>query len=270
MRFRYQPGIIIGAAGGLLCAVLLLCFWLSHDSPEPDTVPADAIDFTIDGRTEEAPGESRAASGFGHVEGKVLFQGQERKWPPNGRELSDVIVYLKGSVIGTKDAAGNSKQAPQSPDAAEKKTTEQATAVLDQFDMTFVPHVVMMRKGGTLELRNSDSTLHNVNGHAKVNQSFNVALSPGGKTEVSLRRPEFFRVVCNFHSRMSAWVAVMPNSFFTRVSDDGRFTLKDVPAGNYSLAGWHEDIYPPYTPKAVSTKIRVEPGKTTVVTLDFP
>ena len=203
----------------------------------------------------------------GSIEGQVLFQGEHRKWPPRGGQMTDVVVYLKGNNPGR---APTNKVLPESIEVDAGADDKAGPAVLDQFDMTFVPHIVMMQQGGTLELRNSDSPLHNVNGIATVNQAFNVALPPGATTRVVLPRHEFIRVICNFHSRMTAWVAVMPNRFFTKTNEQSRFTLNNIPPGEYELAGWHENVYPPYSPHRVSMDVIVQSGQTTVLELDFP
>lgn len=206
------------------------------------------------------------AEGTGSIRGRITFRGQKRDRPPDGRLLSDVVVYLKGAELTTRSTI----EADDGQSRASKVDEERpAKALLDQVDMTFVPHVVLMQKGGTLELGNSDAALHNVNGLAVANKAFNVALSPGSTSEVVLDKPEFIRVVCNFHSRMNAWVAVLPNRYFTRVGDDGWFELTDVPAGTHVLAGWHEDVYPPYKSHRISVEVHVEPDQTAEVNLDF-
>lgn len=188
--------------------------------------------------------------------------------------MADVVVFLRGNT----GSSGRSLRTLPPKTATSERTDaadsdidkDMAVAVLDQIDMTFVPHVVLMQQGGVLEMRNSDTALHNVNGFARRNQAFNVTITPGSSTTVTLPKDEFIRVTCNFHTRMNAWVAVLPNRHYTRVDEQGRFTLSDIPSGTYELAGWYENVYPPHVPHRVSTNVTVRPRQVTVVELDFP
>lgn len=262
--------ILAATAGGILTVTGLALYRFSQTgrTVSSDTNPGSTA--ASNSKVVAVRENSHTEKGTGAIKGTVLFRGRQLNLPPNGRTLTDVVIYLKGS--GLSDiSSGTAVEQTTDPEVSEAPDTDgPKTAVLDQFDMTFVPHVVTMQKGGTLEIRNSDTALHNVNGLATANQAFNVALSPDTKTDLVLPRAEFIRVICNFHSRMNAWVAVLPNRFFTRVNDDGQFTLTDIPAGTYTLAGWHEDIYPPYTPHQTNMQVSVEPGHTTIVELNFP
>lgn len=224
---------------------------------------------------DESPGAAISETGGqlpGTIEGKILFQGKQRDWPPDGRNMSDVVVFLRGNTSSSERSLRSLPQKTATSERADPADSDgdKNTAVLDQIDMTFVPHVVLMQQGGVLELRNSDSALHNVNGFASRNQAFNVTITPGSSTTVTLPKHEFIRVTCNFHTRMNAWIAVLPNPHYTRVDEQGQFTLSGIPPGTYELAGWYENVYPPHVPHRVSTNVTVRPRQVTVVELDFP
>lgn len=266
---RSRKQLVYVAVGvGSLFAIAFLLFWSTYGDPQarPQSThegkPLPGAQSIIASENVNSP--------FGTIEGQVLFQGEKRKWPRNGRQMSDVVVYLKGNLLGQTGYSTATEQSSKSSNVDASSSEKPVPVVLDQFDMTFVPHVVLMQQGSTIELRNSDSALHNVNGFATLNQPFNVALSPGATTEVVLQQHEFIRVACNFHPKMSAWIAVMPNRFFTRVNDQGQFTLIDIPPGKYNLAGWHENVYTPHVRLRASMDVSVQPGRTTVVKLDFP
>ncbi len=272
MNTRRRPQQLVYAAAGVgsLLVIAFLLSWFGFGNQQFGPQPTHKGKPLSGSQSILISDNENPNSPFGVIEGQLLFQGEERKWPPNGRGMSDVVVYLKGILpeqtghsTATEQSSTSSKDEASSSDKPER-------VVLDQIDMTFVPHVVMMQQGGSIELRNSDSALHNVNGFAKMNQPFNVALSSGAATEFVLQRHEFIRVACNFHPKMSAWIAVMPNRFFTRADEQGRFTLSDIPPGKYQLAGWHENVYPPHVPRRVSMDVTVEPGRKTVVELNFP
>jgi uncharacterized protein (DUF2141 family) len=54
--------------------------------------------------------------------------------------------------------------------------------------------------------------------------------------------PEVFRVKCDVHPWMQAWVRVVDNPFFAVTGRDGRFTLHGLPPGTYTLKAWHEQL----------------------------
>lgn len=245
--------------GTLLWGVVLLS--TQRNAPGGGTSGTGPERPATDVPAGEPAGVSEAGGPPGTISGRVLFAGRRQTFPPGGGQLWDILVYLKGP--GLDEALPRSaapSEEPQNP----------PRAVLDQFDMMFVPHVVALPQGGVLELRNSDTTLHNMHGLARLNQSFNTSLSPQGSTEVALSRHEFIRVVCNYHPQMNAWVVVVPNRFFTRLDEEGRFSLSGIPAGEYDLVGWRESSYPPYQPHLTSTRIRIKPDETTQVELNFP
>jgi plastocyanin len=119
---------------------------------------------------------------------------------------------------------------------------------VDQVKMTFVPHVVAVQQGTTVEFLNSDSVGHNVywpsiSGNKKL--SHNLGTWPKGE-----RKPFQFNdvgvasLLCNVHPEMSGYVAVVPTPYFAVTDKDGNFEIKNIPAGKYTLKTWSEDGKP--------------------------
>jgi plastocyanin len=119
---------------------------------------------------------------------------------------------------------------------------------VDQVKMTFVPHVVAVQQGTTVEFLNSDSVGHNVywpsiSGNKKL--SHNLGTWPKGE-----RKPFQFNdlgvasLLCNVHPEMSGYVVVVPTPYFAVTDKDGNFEIKNIPAGKYTLKTWSEDGKP--------------------------
>ena len=119
------------------------------------------------------------------------------------------------------------------------------TAVtLDQRGCRFLPHVVLIPRGATLEMLNSDKILHNVRTTSKKNAPFNKAQPKFVKKikHVFKAAPEKIKIQCDAHSWMNAWVVVQEHPFYAVTDESGQFTLMNVPAGTYTIESWHEKL----------------------------
>lgn len=115
---------------------------------------------------------------------------------------------------------------------------------LDQKGCRYVPHVVGARTGQPIEFSNSDPTLHNVHANAEVNRGFNFPQPLAGMrtTRTFTAREVMVHMKCDVHPWMSAYVGVMDHPYFAVTANGGRFELKNVPAGTYTLEAWHEKL----------------------------
>jgi plastocyanin len=113
-------------------------------------------------------------------------------------------------------------------------------AVLDQRDETFVPHVLAVTVGTTVEFPNSDRVFHNVFSLSKAKR-FDLGRYPRGDSRsVRFDQPGMVRVFCEIHSHMSAFVLVFAHRFFDTTDEAGRYRIEGVPPGSYTLAVWNE------------------------------
>jgi hypothetical protein len=104
----------------------------------------------------------------------------------------------------------------------------------------FIPRVVAVPVGGTVEFPNEDPIFHNAFSVSGPNR-FDLALYKRPKTGAqTFQHPGVVKVYCNIHPQMSAVVMVVDNPYFTKVQADGTFTLENVPAGRHRLKAWHE------------------------------
>jgi plastocyanin len=113
-------------------------------------------------------------------------------------------------------------------------------ALMDQRNETFVPHVLAIMAGTTVDFLNSDRTYHNVFSLSRI-RPFDLGRYPTGKSKsVRFDRPGIVRVFCDIHSHMSAFILVFGHRFYDVAQADGRFRIENVPPGTYVLAVWNE------------------------------
>jgi plastocyanin len=124
------------------------------------------------------------------------------------------------------------------------ESREDARARIDQRQETFVPRLLAIVAGTTVEFPNSDVTYHNVFSFSKA-KSFDLGRYPAGRSRsVRFDQPGIVRVFCEIHSHMSAHILVFAHRFFAVTDEEGRFRIPDVPPGSYTLVAWSESAQP--------------------------
>jgi plastocyanin len=152
----------------------------------------------------------------------------------------------KVNVQGIKSAENIAVYVDAIPD--KKFDAPKDHVLIDQRKMAFIPHVVAVQQGTTVEFLNSDSVGHNVywpsiSGNKKL--SHNLGTWPKGE-----KKPFQFNdlgtasLLCNVHPEMSGYVVVVPTPYFAVTDKDGNFEIKNIPAGKYTLKTWSEDGKP--------------------------
>src|ERR1051326_1878951 len=157
--------------------------------------------------------------------------------------LANVFVNVKGNV-------------PQTPVPAQSVT-------LDQRGCLFYPRVLGVRVGQTLQVKNSDSFLHNAHALSGKDQGFNVGQPTAGNIYNWKAKTEeiMLHLKCDIHTWMNAYVGVVTNPYFAVSDTMGTFTIDKVPPGTYTLQAWHERF------GTVTKTVTVKPGA--AVTVDF-
>ena len=161
------------------------------------------------------------ASGANEIKGKVSVQGI--------KSAENIAVYV--DVIADK-----------------KFDAPKDHVVIDQRKMAFIPHVVTVQQGTTVDFLNSDPVGHNVywpsiSGNKKL--SHNLGTWPkGDKKPFQFNDLGTASLLCNVHPEMSGYVVVAPTPYFAVSDKDGNFEIKNIPAGKYTLKTWSEDGKP--------------------------
>jgi plastocyanin len=116
--------------------------------------------------------------------------------------------------------------------------------VIDQKGLMFVPHVVAIQQGTTVDFLNSDTVAHNVfwisiSGDKKFGH--NLGTWPKGeKKSFKFDNPGVAPLLCNVHPEMAAYVVISPTPYFAESDASGSYKISDVPDGSYSVTAWHE------------------------------
>jgi plastocyanin len=144
---------------------------------------------------------------------------------PPARDVTDrlrSVVYLETAPRGAFE-----------PD-------EGGRAVMDQRNETFVPHMLAITTGTTVEFPNSDKFYHNVFSLSKA-RKFDLGRYAAGRAKaVRFEQPGIVRVFCDIHSHMNAFILVFSHPFFALTDSDGRYRIENIPPGTYNVVAWNE------------------------------
>jgi len=123
-------------------------------------------------------------------------------------------------------------------DAPNAPARSQGRVVLDQRNLSFSPHVLVVRTGTTVDFPNDDRVFHNVFSFHD-GKAFDLGLYPVGTMRpIKFDRPGLSRIFCNIHPNMAAYVMTVDSPYFARADESGAFTIADVPAGTYKYHAW--------------------------------
>lgn len=151
---------------------------------------------------------STAVAETGTLAGKVVVT--------KGKKDRSTVVYL--------EEVNGSFQPPQTP------------GVVDQKNKIFLPEFLAVQSGQTLRFRNHDPLTHNVHIYWSGRSMWNVSQAPNSHADWVPRRPGEYVILCNIHPEMAAAFLVLNNPFYAQVAAaSSDFTIKDVPAGTYTL-----------------------------------
>ena len=196
----------------VLSASAAATLFLLASSPAPEPWAAGG---TIRGRVE-----LRREAGGGEGRPSVADLGHHGPRDVPDRRRS--VVYLE--------------TAPQSA----FETPAPGRARLDQKNETFVPYVLAVTVGSTVDFPNSDRIYHNVFSLSKAKR-FDLGRYPRGQSRsIRFDQPGVVRVFCEIHSHMSAFILVFAHRYFAATDAEGRYRIEGVPPGGYTLAVWND------------------------------
>jgi plastocyanin len=222
-----------------LCAILLTVACTKKEEQPANTTaeqpamsmsPASPIDpataATINGTVKfdgAAPKQAKidmsqdpACKGMNEAEAVVVDNG----------DLDNVFVYVK-------DGLGNRTfEVPKDP------------VVLDQSGCKYHPHVLGVMAGQTVQIKNDDQTTHNIHPTPKDNREWNESQPPSSAPlEKTFAREEIMLPVkCNQHPWMKMYINVVKSPFYAVTDKSGKYEIKGLPPGDYTIAFVHEKL----------------------------
>ncbi|MGH7499506.1 MAG: carboxypeptidase regulatory-like domain-containing protein [Gemmatimonadales bacterium] len=182
----------------------------------------------------------------GTIDGTVTFTGTPPKMRPIDMAKEPSCAKQHATPVMTENVVtgpGNTVEwVVVYVSGGDQASTAPAEAVrYDQKGCEYLPHVAALQVGQALEIYNNDQTSHNIHPLARVNPEWNKSQPPGAPPiKTSYDKPEFIAVKCNVHPWMHGYFAVLSTSHFALTGNDGKFSLKGLPPGKYTVTAWHE------------------------------
>ena len=157
-----------------------------------------------------------AASGFGIVKGTITV---------GGKPATAAVISIEGL---SKEQIN-----------AQMALTKSRKRIMDQRDMKFIPAVLALMVGETVEFPNNDKTWHNVFAKGGDND-FDLGLYPPGQSRSKkFDKPGVSRILCNAHPDMEAFIVVKSHPFFSTTDSRGNYEIMNVPLGKIRVEIWH-------------------------------
>ena len=182
----------------------------------------------------------------GSISGKVVLSGSV----PSPKKL-DVTIdqYVCGNakegedlLLSPQREIRNAVVWLDNPPASATAPALPTTVEMDQTKCVFMPHVVIVPAGGTVNFLNSDRLLHNIHTTPKVNPAINRTQPKDRTIPFTFEKPEIVRINCDLHSWMQAWVVVAAHPYYAVTGANGGFSFNDLPPGQYKLQAWQERL----------------------------
>ena len=186
----------------------------------------------------------------GSITGTITFEGKAPKMRPLKLDADPICVVnneiapkkewlildenkgVKNVLVFVTEGLNIDYSPPEDP------------VVIDQKGCIYSPHVLGIMAGQQLDILNNDGTLHNIHALPKVNKEFNKA-QPRSKKKLSVKfeKPEApFKVKCDVHPWMGAYIGVFDHPCFAVSGDDGTYIISDLKPGEYVIEAWHEKL----------------------------
>jgi hypothetical protein len=161
------------------------------------------------------------------------------------KKIENVVVYLTDIKSG--------KAIPGEP------------VTLTNIKCLFSPHVAVGFKGGKIVQKNDDPIFHNIHTYLNGKTMFNIGLPEKGSSVTKpLLRDGQMEVTCDSHPWMHGFIQILDHPYGAVTNAKGEFSMKDIPAGTYTVEAWHEALG-----KVKMANVKVESGKASKIKIEY-
>ena len=201
----------------------------------------------------------------GSISGTVTYDGDAPERPmlsaTKDQHCVDALKGAKSEALVVSKGKGIKNVVVYLRARSAEPTVPAKNPVMDQIDCRYVPHVLVVTEGTTVDMQSSDPVAHNVHSHAKKNEAPNWQIpGPGKALPLKLVKREAIKFTCDIHNWMTGYIFVVDNDYYAVTgykdskgkwigsddyeasSDNGAYALKDIPAGKYRIQAWHEEL----------------------------
>lgn len=183
----------------------------------------------------------------GTVIGNVKYMGDlatlglnlYREW-----ELSDTSKIPSEKLIFSKINNGLKNAIVSINDITQgkKRVIPIIRPVIDQQNNIFIPHVIAILTGTTIDILHGDEGMHNIHTRSIKNQPFNLGTTYKQRISRKFDYPEIIKLSCDLHKYAYAWIVVLDDPYFDVTDRNGYFEICDIPPGTYKFQVWHEEL----------------------------
>jgi plastocyanin len=183
--------------------------------------------------------ETAASAAGSLVNGTIRGRVELRQPPPDVARRPNVADVGMPKAHDPTDRRRSVVYLETAPRAAFEHRDE-PRAKLDQRNEAFVPHVLAIVAGTTVDFPNNDRTYHNVFSFSATRPFDLGRYAVGRSKSIKFDRPGIVRVFCDIHSHMSAFILVFAHRYFSVTDDEGHYRIDNVPPGAYTVIAWNE------------------------------
>jgi plastocyanin len=173
--------------------------------------------------------------GAGSITGRITLAGWNKPVRTTTVRCGNHDIKVPQEFVSISDAGGLADVVLFIRDVRAPGIDAMPTVILNQVQCVYVPHVLVLRVGQTLDVRSSDNTLHNVHMLTTANSPVNFGMNGPASQTMTFGVPEILPVRCDVHPWMRAYVAVFDHPWFAVSSEDGQYQINGLPAGEYQL-----------------------------------
>jgi plastocyanin len=140
-------------------------------------------------------------------------------------------------------------------DAAPEPREPASGARMNQQELAFEPHILVVETGSGIAFPNEDDVRHHVYSFSPAKQ-FNFSIDSGATHEaIRFDVPGVVTLGCNIHDDMLAYIVVVDTPHFAKTGVDGSVEIAGLEPGRYELSVWSSRVAQKHLPRSVEIAV---------------